>query len=739
MKVKASRKRSPSNKHNKTKKGHKTITLNKHPEEQSFNTFKGSLLERKRFKNNESVEKIWKRYRQYVKELKSTLKSSHLMKKSDVKNDFYTYINVDWLGKGDETKEEKKFYVQIDDFRITQEKVYYELIGYVKTFEKENPNSLRAKAISNVYNSFYNASQKVGLKHAQTVKGIIEASIDSDDMYSLLAHISMDEVVSWQCPIVWSVIPDEKNVTKYISHLDMPQLGIYDYMIYVDEPSDSIDTKKFKREFKEKYLQFIHDTFKAILPDEYRQYNPIDVWNVEVEILDAMGCNKYKNVENEDYYNVVTKNELENKYGFDWTDFTKKLGYKKAPEKIIVSSVNGIACITELLKKKWKTHEWKTYWLFIYYKQFIRSQWDWYEIYFNFYEKYVQGKPVRFPREIYPIFILSFCFNTFLTEQYVAHNLKPQSIEYVRNMVNDFRKIFINKISRNTWLSPSTKRSALKKLKHLKAIIGYPDQLREDPILNYCNDDPWMNVKILTDWKHKKTVELEGMDVGVDIPSIDWNEFKLTGTQAYVVNAYYTPTSNSIYLPLAYLQKPFLDLDERGIEYNLAYVGQTITHELSHCLDDMGSRFDEKGNLNNWWTDRDRKRFKAKIKDVVDQYTEFARRDGINFDASIGVGENLADISGLSLAEEYLLLFQQANEDIDIIKKISLEAFYVYCAIQSRQKIYSKAIPAQLKTNPHPLEKYRCNCPLTRLEIFREIYDIKKGDKMWWHNTDTIW
>ena len=131
--------------------------------------------------------------------------------------------------------------------------------------------------------------------------------------------------------------------------------------------------------------------------------------------------------------------------------------------------------------------------------------------------------------------------------------------------------------------------------------------------------------------------------------------------------------------------------------------------------------------------------FKQKIKDVVKQYQEFAARDGIKFDAEIGVGEDLADISGLALAEEYLFYFQLIHQDIPLVKNLSFEAFYTYSAIQSRQKIFDEAVPAQLKQNPHPLEKYRCNCPLARLPIFREIYSVKKGDGMWWHNTDTIW
>ena len=81
----------------------------------------------------------------------------------------------------------------------------------------------------------------------------------------------------------------------------------------------------------------------------------------------------------------------------------------------------------------------------------------------------------------------------------------------------------------------------------------------------------------------------------------------------------------------------------------------------------------------------------------------------------------------------------KSNNILNRLNKISLEMFYIYIAIQGRQMIYKNAIKSQLKTNPHPLEKYRVNCPLARLETFRAVYGIKKGDGMWWHNTNTIW
>jgi predicted metalloendopeptidase len=112
---------------------------------------------------------------------------------------------------------------------------------------------------------------------------------------------------------------------------------------------------------------------------------------------------------------------------------------------------------------------------------------------------------------------------------------------------------------------------------------------------------------------------------------------------------------------------------------------------------------------------------------------------GWKFDASIGIGESLADIQSMAVCSEYLRDFQEKNEDLVPIRYLGFEAFFTYFAFQQRQFVSKKALGAQLKTNPHPLDKYRCNVPLSRSEIFRAIYNVKPGDGMWWHNTDTVW
>ena len=211
-----------------------------------------------------------------------------------------------------------------------------------------------------------NTSTKQLLKHCKEILDKVEEfmnPITSTNVYNALAIVNQNEIVSWGSPIQWQLLPDEKDVTKYISHLSTAQLSIYDYLIYIDDPADDTATKKYKAYIKYHFLQSIKETFDTCLGKQNHGYNPHDIWDVELELLDAMGCISVKH-DNPDFYNVVTSNEIENKYGFDWTQFATILGYKETPKKIIVASLNALKCTMKLLKEKWNTPKWKTYWIY---------------------------------------------------------------------------------------------------------------------------------------------------------------------------------------------------------------------------------------------------------------------------------------------------------------------------------------------------------------------------------------
>jgi predicted metalloendopeptidase len=667
------------------------------------------------------------RKKAFVKQLLSKF-APHSIKPED---DFYDYINFQWL-KNVSLESQQKYITQIDDFRLTQHQVYEELNGIILDYIKHNNNKL-AKNLKFFYDSVIKMNSKEYTKRlAKEAVKTIDDLIAEGNPWKMLAFFNKDEMIAHKAPFVWGLNPDDKNTKEYACYITPHQFTILDLAVYYDTGKDVEYKNKYRREFK-KSCQKIFDVLLG--PNEFQGK---DIYDVEVDIFNTLGCTDITLTE--ESYNKINGNEALSKYGFDWKEFSHELGFKQMPASFITSSKNYLKCGSDLFLQNWNTPKWRSYWVWILLSRLARITGGYEKLNYEFSGKFERGQEALNTTDaVSASLYLSVPFNTFLTNEYVKKYENPQAMQYVKTLCNDLKLVYKKILMRNTWLQPSTKVYALKKLDHFNFVYGKPEGLREDPDLDY---GPLLydNMKKIIEWRHNKFIELNGKQT-IDIPMMDWSQYpvKMIGTQAYIVNASYTPSKNSIYINLGYIQKPFVDLDERGIEYNLAHLGFTISHELSHAFDDWGSKYGFDGNLNDWWTDADKKKYKAIQNDVIKQYEEFAKRDGITFDASIGVGEDLADISGLAICDEYLRDFQDKNSDLIPIRYLSYEGFYTYFAFQQRQVITKKALAAQLKTNPHPLDKYRTNVPLSRSEIFRALYNVKKGDGMWWHNTDTVW
>ena len=667
------------------------------------------------------------------KDLLRDFRKAAIVTKITPQSDFYSYINDKWL-KDYQVQESQKYIVQVDNFRITQDKVFRELIEIVKDYMKDNKTPL-AKNMKNYYESFMNQNTlKQSRYYADFfVNNVDELRKDKSNLWKLLGLINYNEIISWSSPFVWSLNPDDKNPKIYRCYIDGPKLSLNDINIYFDYETDD-----YSRKYRKRFLEYLEDLF-TITFGEKHGYNVEDIFDCELKIINAYDCTDIKN-EDPNQYNVVNKSESLDKYGFDWDKFATELGFKKTPDFFITSNLNYIYCMTKLLQEEWDNEKWRTYFVFIYIKQLQRFTVEGRQNFFSFQGNFVQGQEQIVGKDLYVVYPMGFAFNTFLTNEYIAKYKNQSAVDYVKIMAKDLRSVFIRIIKRNKWLQPKTKKVAINKLEKFSLTVGSPELLRADPLLDYVDDDCWGNLTKVAMWRHENAVILEGKPV-IDIPVMDWSTIppKFVGTQAYVVNAMYTPSENGIYIPLGYIQKPFVDLEERGIEYNLAHIGFTIAHEMSHALDDWGSKYDENGRLNNWWTEKDQRKFKQIQDNVIKQYEVFASYDGIKFDAAPSIGEDLADISGFSICREYLRDFQLKNEDSLPIQKLSFESFFIYFAIQQRQKLSKKALEAQLKTNPHPPDKYRCNVPLSRSPVFRAMFNIKKGDKMWWGSTNRVW
>lgn len=650
-------------------------------------------------------------------------------------NDFYSYINYQWL-KNVSVQQQQKYIVQVDSFRLTQDKVYRELdeiiVNYCQTHNDKLAQNLRnfRKSVLEMNPKQY--SRKLAHEAVETIEHFFKLN----NPWKLLAYFNLDEMICNCAPFVWSMAPDEKNSKVYRCHVSSHTFELADLSIYYDDGSDV----SYKKKYRDEYNKYVKQIFNAILGKN--DYNPQDVYDVEVELFNAFGCTHFKRNEDEDdisYYKVHSDEALK-KYGFDWKEFSKELGFKQEPDFFITSDLNYLKCVSTLFLKNWNSEKWKTYWLYILFKRLVRITSGWEIIIYNFRGLFERGQEaINKSEAVSAALYMCVPFNTFLTNEYVRRYENPQYIEYVKVLCEDLKIVFRNILALNTWMQPSTKKYALKKLEGITIVYGKPSALREDPDLDY-GTLLYDNLSKIHEWRHKKFVELEGKEI-IDIPAMDWTQYpvKMGYTQSYVVNASYTPSKNSIFINLGYIQKPFVDLDERGIEYNLAHVGNTLAHEMAHGFDNVGSKYDMDGNLHDWWTPEDKKKYKVIQNDVIKQYEEFAARDGLKFDASISIGENLADISALSICDKYLQNYLEKNNDIIPIRNFSFDAYYTYFAFQQTQKVGKKSLRAQLKTNPHPLNKYRCNVPLSRSEIFRALYNVNKGDGMWWHNSNMVW
>jgi len=707
---------------NKTKKLiDKICPISLKPFEKSFSK-KLSIQEIKKIRNLETLKK-----EEFARELLSKFAPSSI-KPND---NFYDYINYSWL-KNITLENRQKYIVQIDDFRLAQDKVYNELNTIIVDYYNSHDDKL-AKNLRNYHYSVINMNPKTySKKLAQEAIAIIDEYIKNDNPWALLGYFNRDEMLSNNVPFVWSLIPDEKNPEYFISYISPISFILLDLNVYYDDGTDIT----YKQNYRNKYFKYVKQIFDITLGKN--DFNSKNCFDVQVDIFNSFNCDVTKD---DSLYNKVSKHEAMEKYGFDWVEFSKQIGFKKTPEFFVTTTLNYLKCGSKLFVDNWKTPKWRTYWIYLMLRRLVRITKEWEHITYDFYGKFERGQEaINKSDSVSAALYMSIPFNTFLTNQYVKKFEDPQALKYTETICNELKIVFRRILQRNKWLQPSTKKYALKKLEKFKFIYGKPEKLEEDPPLTYTKV-LYDNIIKLNEWRHEKFIKLEGKHT-IDMPMMDWTQYpvKMTGSQAYIVNASYTPTKNAIYINLGYIQKPFIDLDERGIEYNLATIGYTIGHEMSHGFDDTGSKYGYDGRLFDWWTAKDKKKYKEIQNDVVKQYEKFAARDGIVFDATMSLGEDLADISSMAICDEYLRDFQDNNKDLIPIRALSYEGFYTYFAFLQKQKMSGKrAIAAQLKTNPHPPDKYRCNIPLSRSVIFRGLYDVKKGDGMWWHNTDTFW
>ena len=648
------------------------------------------------------------------------------------KQDYYGTVNGVWIKKQQSLIDKSKLpFIKVDSFRIKQQEVYSNILLTIDNYMNVNDTPYSRNLRRFCY-SAVNVEEFSPEPNIQFCIELINKFIKSDNLYGLLGSMNSNDLINNRCPIYSFLMPEETNAQKYNMYVSLPNCSLPVYSFYFTYANDDPKIAALKKGIMVKYHKYIDDVFTIAFGSSHG-YNPQDVIDVETEIINTYFIEAPPASSGTQLLTIGDAKE----YNFDYRKFCTHMYYKdkSVPKNFRTYNKFYIKNMMTLLEKEWTSKKWVSFWYYVHFNsiiQFSKHRDVWFD--FNQYEL----RNITEKRGIdYFVCGLSFAYNNLVTQMLNVMNPKPEETEYVKNLFEDIRYIFKDIIQHNKWMSMSAKREALKKLDTIRLIIGSPPLIVKDPLVNFSETNYWKNLVNTGIYRAKMFAFLNKKSVAY-VTSVDWDVYSLTSQQSYIVNAFYTANQNSIFIPHAILSKLFVDLTNRGIEYNLAYIGFTLSHEISHSLDSIGSQYDHKGNLRNWWTPHDKKVFDSKVAGIVTQYKKAAKADGLDIDPSIGVGEDLADINGFRLIEQYLINYQTKNRDTAFIRLLSFRALYVYYAIQSRQAIVSKAIYLNSLINPHPLEKYRVNCVLSRSKFFKFIYGVKKGDGMY-SNYERFW
>lgn len=351
---------------------------------------------------------------------------------------------------------------------------------------------------------------------------------------------------------------------------------------------------------------------------------------------------------------------------------------------------------------------------------------------FAFYGQYLQGQQVQRPMDKRALNLINGILGEAFGKLYVQKYFSPEAKKEMEVMIDYLKKSYRQHINKLDWMSETTKEKALEKLSKFNVKIAYPDKWEDYSklVIESPKDGAnlYSNLKNIEKWDYEKALE----KIGKPVDKTKW------GMSPQTVNAYYSPLNNEIVFPAAILQAPFFDF-KADPAVNFGGIGAVIGHEIAHGFDDGGARFDGDGNLNNWWTEEDKKNFEVKVKQLADQFSKYEPVKGNFVNGVFTSGENIADLAGVAIAYDALQMYLKDKGNQELISGYSQnQRFFLSWATIWRTKSTEKYMINQVKTDPHTPGYFRAFAPLTNVDAFYEAFDVKEGDKHYKKPEDRI-
>ncbi len=402
-----------------------------------------------------------------------------------------------------------------------------------------------------------------------------------------------------------------------------------------------------------------------------------------------------------------------------------------ATDYVIVGQPKFIAGLNNLLMSR-PIDEWKTYLRYRLLASAAPSLASPFETeHFRFYSTVLQGTPMMEPRWQRAARATDSSLGEALGQLYVAQYYPPAAKARMDEMITNIKAVMRDRLTTLEWMSAETREKASAKFERFVARIGYTDKWRDYSSVDITRDSYFANRRATTEFE----VQRNNRKLGQPVDKGEW------GMTPPTVNAYFQPTANQIVFPAGILQPPFFDF-HKDDAVNYGMIGGVIGHEITHGFDDQGRRYDAEGNLTDWWTADDAAQFQARAQKLIDQYSSYEALPGLKVNGALSLGENIADLGGVSIAFEAFqrsLAGKPAPEKIDGFT--AEQRFFISWAQGWRTAYREDAMRRQVMVGPHAPGNFRAIGALVNFQPFFDAFEIKEGDPMWRKEEDRakIW
>ncbi len=534
----------------------------------------------------------------------------------------------------------------------------------------------------------------------------------------VVRHFGYLQHLGVRTPIGFYIDQDDKNSTQYLAAVVQSGTTLPDRDYYLEDDDKYVEARNALQSYIDRLLQLRgvedgHTTGLSILELESRLAKI--QWE-RTELRDA-----------EKRYNKFSREDLvASMPDIPWQTFLEAAA-STFPSEVNVVTPSFFEELQEILQDT-PVDVWKLYLEFQLVDAYapLLPQ-GFVDAHFHLHSKVLAGIPQQQPRWKRAIEatsgagagdfgVLGDVVGRLFVQRHFQPNAKQRMDQLVANLLDAY-EISIRELS---WMTPVTRERALQKLKKFTTKIGYPAKWRDYSSLEIRPDDLVGNCMRSANLEHQRMLD----KLGKPVDRLEWAMTPQT------VNAYYNPGLNEIVFPAAILQPPFFD-PEADDAANYGGIGAVIGHEISHGFDDQGSKYDGDGNLQNWWTDQDRAAFTRLTRRLITQYSEYQPLPGKPLDGQLTLGENIADLSGLSIAYKAYRL-AQADEPAPVLDGwTGDQRFFLGWSQIWRRKYREAEMARRLLTDPHSPSRYRANGPVTNLDAFYEAFQVREKDALY--------